>query len=142
MDSIIHLIINQNLLRIYHIINRNLLDTTNYNSISIIEEHNKLIPKMVMIEKKWENMEIFILEYLHLKKKYPIFHYEKNIMQEIRTQLIILWFINKRNYQDELKNSHCQIFNQKRRNNILHLLSLNQVVFQLKLIIVLKLNQN
>ena len=53
---------------IHRIINHNLILTTNFNSIVRIEEHNKLVPKMIMIGKKWERMEIFIVEYIHLTK--------------------------------------------------------------------------
>ena len=53
---------------IHHIINHNLIITTNINSIITIEEHNKLLPEMIMIGTKWENMAIFIVEYLHLTK--------------------------------------------------------------------------
>ena len=69
MDNIIHLIFSQKLLLIYRIINHNLINTTNVNSIVMIEEHNKLVPKMITIETKCENMEIFMVEYLHLTKQ-------------------------------------------------------------------------
>ena len=72
MDKIIHIIINHDMLMINLIINHNLLNTTNVNSIVSVEEHNKIVTKMIMMEKKWENMSIFIVEYLHLTKKIPI----------------------------------------------------------------------
>ena len=72
MDNRIHPIINHNLLLIHRIINQNLINTTSVSSIFRIEEHNKLVPKMIMIEKKRENMAIFIVEYTHLTKKVPI----------------------------------------------------------------------
>ena len=61
-DNKIHLIINHNMLLIYCIINQNLVNATNVNIIVRIEEHNKLVPIMIMMEKKWENMEISIVE--------------------------------------------------------------------------------
>ena len=50
---------------IHGVINHNLILTTNVNSIFIIEEHNKLLPEMIIIGGKWENMAICIVEYLH-----------------------------------------------------------------------------
>ena len=78
VDNITNLIINHSLLPIHCIINHNLLLTTNVNSIIRIEEQNKLVPKMIMIEKKWGDMEIFIVEYLHLTKKVPIIQLGNN----------------------------------------------------------------
>ena len=72
VDNVIHLIIRHNLILIYRILNHNLLNTTNFNNIYMKEEHNKLVSKMIMIQTKWENMAIFLVEYLHLTKYIPI----------------------------------------------------------------------
>ena len=45
---------------------------------------------MIMIETKWENMVIFLVEYLHLTIKVPIIPLKTIFMQERRTQMIIL----------------------------------------------------
>ena len=59
LDNIIHLNIDHILILINRIIKHNPLNTTNVNSIIRIEWKNKLVPEMIMIEAKWENMAIF-----------------------------------------------------------------------------------
>ena len=57
---------------------------------------------------------------------------------------LFFWeFLKSINHQDALKTIHCQSYNQNRSNNILCLLTLNQVGFQLDFIILLQfiLNQ-
>ena len=46
---------------IHHIINHNLLLKTNTNVIIMIQEQNKLPLEIIMMRKKWENIEIFIV---------------------------------------------------------------------------------
>ena len=139
LDNIIRYIINHNLIPIHCIINHSLINTTNVNSIIRIEEHNKLVPKMIMIDTKLENMEIFIVEYLNLIRVFPLFHWGKIIFYEREEpNWIFFKFLKNKKQQYELKNQ-CHIFNQNGRNNLLHLLALNQVMFQPKLIIVIKL---
>ena len=140
--KIIYLIINHNLILIHRIINHNMLNTTNVNMIIRIEEHNKLVPKMIMRVTKWGKMVIFIVEYLRLTNKLPIIPLGNNYyainnnstdssLTSLRTETSMMH-----------KKGHCQIFNQRRRHHLLHLLALNQVAFQLKLIILLKFIQN
>ena len=56
----------------------------------MIEENNKLLPEMIMIGTKWENMSILIVEYLHPKIKNSLFHWEMIIIQERKIQLILM----------------------------------------------------
>ena len=72
MENMIHRVVNHNLLLIFRIINHNLILTTNINSIVRIEEHKNIFTKIITIGTKWENMAIFIVEYLHLTEKVPI----------------------------------------------------------------------
>ena len=52
---------------IYQIINLNqLLIITNFNSVVIIEQHIKLITELFIINKKWINVVLLIVEYLHM----------------------------------------------------------------------------
>ena len=37
---------------------------------------------MIIAGTKWENMAILIVKYLHLPKKYPLFHWEIILIQE------------------------------------------------------------
>ena len=69
MDNIIHIIINHNLILINRVINHKLLNTNNVNGIVRIEEHNNIVPKIIIIGINWENMAMFIVEYLHMTKK-------------------------------------------------------------------------
>ena len=90
VDNIFHRIINHNLLMIHIIMNHNFILTTNVDIIIRIEEHNKLVPKMNMMETKWENMAIFVVEYLHKTKKLSIIPFGKKRFQDRKTQLILL----------------------------------------------------
>ena len=49
------------------IINLNhLLIINNVNTIFIIEQNNKLVTELIMINKKWINVALLTVEYLHL----------------------------------------------------------------------------
>ena len=51
---------------IHHIINLNhMLIVTNVNTIVIIEQQNKLLRELITTKKKWINVVLLILEYLH-----------------------------------------------------------------------------
>ena len=74
---------------ITRIIDYNMPYTTTVNSIVIIEEFNKLIPKMIIIGTKGEHMAWFIVEYPHLKNtKHPLSKWKISLIQERNPQLI------------------------------------------------------
>ena len=136
-----NIFINHNLLLINRIINHNMINTTNVNIIFRIEEYKKLAPKMIIIEKNgkawqysqwntytWKKVAVITLgNNFYARKKNPPY----SSLNYLRTQTRKI----------HLK-SHWQVFNQNRRNHLLHLLTLNHVLFQLKLIVVLKLIKN
>ena len=59
--------------------------TSHYHQYRITQQY---CSKNDYDREKWENMAILIVKYLHLKKNYPLFHWEIIIMQEIIIQLI------------------------------------------------------
>ena len=140
MKNIVHLIINNNLIPIHCIINHNLLNITNFNIIVRIEEHSKFFPKKIMKETKWENMSIFVVEYLD-PTFLPITSLGNNSYERKNnpTDYYLTSLITETSRMH--KKSHCHIFNKKRGNHLLHLLASNQVLSQQKLIIVLKFIQ-
>ena len=65
-----HIVIGNLVENVIHcIINHNLLLTTNFNIIVMIEEHNTILPELIIIGTRWENVAIFIVEYLQPKLK-------------------------------------------------------------------------
>ena len=139
-DNIIHNIIKKNMLLIHCIINYNLINTTNIHNILRIKEHNKLVVKMITIDTKWENMAILIVEYLHLTKQIPIIPLGNNVYARKKNPNDSSSTFKNINHHNALKYSLTDI-NQNITNNLLPLSALNQVVFQLKLILLLNLIQ-